>query len=121
MAEGATPESTGHTGPVQLDGRILFSQRLVDSVFDATGVRVYYRTQEMLGKGNGPPLTSPACTRQGPKGRLTVALELVCIYGRATDKKNKFKRGSSSAPPEDPAGNPDGRNKTEDIRLRPRS
>ena len=74
MAEGAAPETSGHLGPVQLDGRITFSQRLVDSVFDATGVRVYYRTREKWGEG---------CfwTLKGPKGRLTEALELVCIYG----------------------------------------
>ena len=121
MAEGATPESTGHLGPVQLDGRILFSQRCVDPVSEETGVRVCYRTQEELGKFNGIPLTSPACTLKGPKGRLTEALELVCIRGRATGEKNKFKRGISSAPPEDPTGNPDARQKTKDIRRRPRS
>ena len=76
MAEGAAPETSGHLGPVQLDGRITFSQRLVDSVFDATGVRVYYRTREKWGKGY-------FWTLKGPKGRLTEALELVCIYGRA--------------------------------------
>ena len=35
-------------------------------------------------------------------------MELVCIHGRATYDNNKFKPGSSSAPPEDPVGNPDG-------------
>ena len=74
MADGAAPETSGHLGPVQLDGRITFSQRLVDSVFDATGVRVYYRTREKWGKGY-------FWTLKGPKGRLTEALELVCIYG----------------------------------------
>ena len=52
MAEGAAPDTSGHLGPVQLDGRITFSQRLVDSVFDATGVRVYYRTREKWGKAS---------------------------------------------------------------------
>ena len=74
MAEGAAPETSGHLGPVQLDGRITFSQRLVDSVFDATGVRVYYRTREKCGKCH-------VWTLKGPVGRLTEALELVCIYG----------------------------------------
>ena len=111
MAEDAAPETHGHLGPVQLPESIIFSQRLVDAVFDATGVRVCYRTQEKFGKCDGISITSPTCTFKGLKGRLTEALELVCIYGRATDEKNKFKRGSSSAPPEDPAGNPDGRTK----------
>ena len=76
MAEGAAPESPGHLGPVQLDGRITFSQRLVDYVFDAIGVRVYYRTREKWGKGY-------FWTLKGPKGRLTEALELVCKYGES--------------------------------------
>ena len=47
MAECAAPETPGHLGPMQLDGRNIFSQRLVESVFDATGVRVYYRTRKV--------------------------------------------------------------------------
>ena len=74
MAEGAAPETSGHLGPVQLDGRITLSQRLVESVSDATGVRVYYRTREKWGKGY-------FWTLKGPVGRLTAALELVCICG----------------------------------------
>ena len=74
MAEDAAPETNGHLGPVQLPESIMFSQRLVDTVFDATGVRVYYRKRETWGKGY-------FWTLKGPKRRLTEALELVCIYG----------------------------------------
>ena len=74
MAEDAAPETHGHLGPVQLPESIIFSQRLVDTVCDATGVRVYYRKREQWGKGY-------FWTLKGPVGRLTEALELVCIYG----------------------------------------
>ena len=50
MAEDAAPETHGHFGPVQLPERIIFSQRMVDTVFDVTGVRVYYRKREKWGK-----------------------------------------------------------------------
>ena len=39
-------------------------------------MRVYYRTREKWGKGY-------FWTLKGPIGRLTEALELVCIYGTA--------------------------------------
>ena len=74
MAEDAALETHGHLGPVQLLERIFFSQRTVDTVFDATGVRVYYRKREKWGKGY-------FWTLKGPKRRLTEALELVCKYG----------------------------------------
>ena len=76
MAEDAAPETHGHLGPVQLPESIIFSQRVVDAVFDATGVRVYYRKRERWGKGY-------FWTLKGPKRRLTEALELVCIHGEA--------------------------------------
>ena len=50
MAEDAAPVPHVHLEPVQLLERIIFSQGMVDTVFDATGVRVYYRKREKWGK-----------------------------------------------------------------------
>ena len=77
MAEDAAPETHGHLGPVQLLERIIFSQRMVDTVFDATGVRVYYRKGARWG-------TCFFWTVKGPKRRLSEALELVCKHGLKT-------------------------------------
>ena len=51
MVEDAAPEAHGHLGPAQLPESIIFSQRLLDTVIDAIGVRVYYRKREKWGKG----------------------------------------------------------------------
>ena len=59
MVEDAALVTHGHLGPVQLLESIIFSQRMVDTVFDATGVRVYYRERENWGKGDSWTLKSP--------------------------------------------------------------
>ena len=103
MAEGVAPETHGHLGPVQLPESIIFSQRLVDTVFDATGVRVYYRTREKWGKGYFWTLKGPNGAPDGGVGtrlHLRYTLELVCMDGgrragvRAEERGTRGAKGS---------------------------